>query len=523
MKLCLLLFFFLFPTLVFTQETEETQTVYYIENIQVHITGKTREPALLRVGELKKGEEFVDIEKLEKYVKDKEQLLKNQRVLERVKIAYELKEPVGDRVPVTLLIAIVDTYNFIILPEPKFSSSNGLEVEFKTRDYNFLGSMTPLRFDLGYALEADDLWNWEKGSLTLSIDSGLPFQAFGFNWNFNFDHDFKYTFGEPLYYKNISSISVDVPWKRTIFTFGFEENFIFNEENGDAYKLDFGDFTLFYMSSELYTAWKIPFGFEVGPFGELSYTPKISGRINYSPDGIDELHTGPFAIMSHSLAFGKTNWIENYREGLVASLDNSNSFNFYQGDWSVSWGATVMGYKKIANIFDVFGFGVSGRTVFKQWFFTNSFKNGKYPAYSNVGDFLRGVKDNTVIVEDGDVLFAFSVDFPLQVLHFVPSEWFHTRSLRYFNLDFHIAPFIDIAFTNGKKNMEWENGFYHMPPAKDADFSPLFAAGLEVIVFPLAWRSFYLRVSIGYDINKRIEEKDMVPYDEVFIGVGHEY
>jgi hypothetical protein len=527
LKLRLLLLFLLFPALVFAQdreEPEETQTVYYIGDIRFDITGRTLETALLRVGELKKGEEFVGITKLEKYVKDKEQLLKNQRVLESVEISYELKEPAGDRVPITILVKTVDTRNFIILPEPKFSTSSGLEAELKARDYNLLGSMTPLRFDLGYALEADDLWNWEKGALTLSIDSGLPFRALGLDWDFNFDHDFKYTFGkEPLYYKNISGISMNVPWKHTTFTFGFEENFIFNEENEDAYKPDFGDIVLFYMSSELYTAWKIPFGFDVGPFGELSYTPKISGKINYAPDGVDDLHRGTSAIMEHSLAFGKANWIENHREGLTASLDNSNSFNFYRGDWSVSWGATASGYKKITDIFGIFGFGVSGRAVFKQWFFTNSFKDGKYPAYSSVGGFLRGVKDNTVIAEDGDVLFAFSADFPLQVLHFVPSEWFHARSLRFFNFDFHISPFIDAAFTNGKKDVDWKNGFYQTPPAKDADFSPLLAAGLEAVVFPLTWRSFYLRVSIGYNINKRIEEQDMVPYDEVFIGVGHEY
>jgi hypothetical protein len=523
----LLVCLLLSPALVFAQEIEEsatTQTIYYIEDIRFDITGRTLETALLRVSELKKGEQFADVGSLEKYLQDTEQLLKNQRVLENVEISYELKEPVEGRTPITLSVKTVDTHNFIILPEPKFSSSNGLEVELKARDYNLFGSMTPLRFDLGYELEADDLWEWEKGALTLSIDSDLPFQAFGFDWNFNFDHDFKYTFGEePLYYKNISGISIDIPWKRTTFTFGFEENFIFNERNNDAYKPDFGDVNLFYMSSELYMAWKILFGFDVGPFGELSYTPKVSEKINYAPGGVDDLHKGPYATISHSLGFGKTNWIENYREGFTASLENSNSFNSYRGDWSVNWGVTAKGYKKITDLFGLFGFGVSSRAVFKQWFFTNSFKDGKYPAYNNVGDFLRGVKDNTIIAEDGDVLFSFSVDFPLQVLHFVPSEWFHTRSLRYFNFDFHISPFIDIAFTNGKKDVEWNSGFYQMPPAKDADFSPLVAAGLEVIVFPLTWRSFYLRISVGYNINKRIEERDMVVYDEVFIGVGHEY
>jgi hypothetical protein len=526
LKLRSLLLLLLFPTFLFAQETEEPQearTIYYIEDIQFNITGRTLAPALLRVSELKKGREFFDVKELEEYIKDKEQILKNQRILESVEITYELKALEENRIPVTILVKTIDTHNFIILPEPKFSSSSGFEVELKARDYNFLGSMTPLRFDLGYELEADDLWDWEKGALTFSIDANLPFQVFGFDWNFNFDHDFKYTFDDPLYYKNISGVSLDVPWKRTTFTFGFEENFIFNERNDDAYKADFGDNTLFYMSSELYTAWKIPFGFDVGPFGELSYTPKISGKINYAPDGIDDLHKGPSMSISQSFAFGKVNWIENHREGLTMSLDNSNSFNFYRNDWSVSWGAISAGYKKIADIFGTFSFGVSGRAMFKQWFFTNSFKDGKYPAYSNVGDFLRGVKDNTVIAEDGDVLFAFNVDFPLQVLHFVPSEWFHIRSLHYFNFDFHLSPFIDVVFTNGKKDVEWNNGFYQTPPAKDADFSPLLAAGLEVIVFPLTWRSFYLRVSIGYNINKRIEERDMVRYDEVFIGVGHAY
>jgi outer membrane protein assembly factor BamA len=225
--------------------------VFYIRNIRFNIKGRTREWALLRKAEIKRGEKITGKTKLEKYFKNKEQTLINTRIVELAVITYTLGTPEENEIPVDMLIKTEDTRNVIALPEPKYSSSSGLDMKLKIRDYNFLGTMGPLRLDIGYILDDEHWPEWDEGAFTVSIDSGIPFEFLGFRWNFNFDHDFSYTFEEPLYYKNTTGISMDIPWKRTTFTVGFEENFVFNEKNGTAYQDEFGEFIPFYMASSL--------------------------------------------------------------------------------------------------------------------------------------------------------------------------------------------------------------------------------------------------------------------------------
>jgi hypothetical protein len=178
-----------------------------------------------------------------------------------------------------------------------------------------------------------------------------------------------------------------------------------------------------------------------------------------------------------------------------------------------------LGYKRVTNFF-----GVSSRLQFKQYFFTSNFLGWSYPAYAEIGDRLRGIKDDSVIAQNTDFMLSWNIDFPIQVFRFLPSEWFHTRQLRYFNFDIHISPFLDMALLKGGKNVSWENG--RITSSTRSNFVPqdmLFSAGGEIIVFPLTWRSFYLRASLGYDLNKLVRTGDMPKYDEITIAVGHQY
>jgi hypothetical protein len=51
------------------------------------------------------------------------------------------------------------------------------------------------------------------------------------------------------------------------------------------------------------------------------------------------------------------------------------------------------------------------------------------------------------------------------------------------------------------------------------------AAGLELITFPLKWRSLYLRVSVGWNLQEwvRIKKAPAGIYREIFMGFGHFY
>lgn len=489
---------------------EGSQRVYYIRTVNFDIRGRTTVPALMENGEFILGETITGEENLKNYLRAKTQLLLNQRVLEEVHIEYALAA--ADKnglVPVDLSVKTVDTRNLIILPEPKYDSNSGLEITVKARDYNFLGSMTPLRIDLGYLYNEKN----QQGIL-LGIDSDIPFQAFGYKWNLNFDNELDYTEGTPLYYKNVTGLSMDLPFKMTTFTFGFNQSFLVNEENNTSDAIDDGPVfqDRWYMSSELYAQWKIPLGITVGSFGTLTYTPKLTGTINYRPYGdLGEYRKGPAVTPSQSLGFGKINWIGNYRKGLEVSLQNSNTYNIGRAGWDNSISFSAVGHLPVSE-----DLGISARLMYRHWFFDSKaipavYGDEYFYVYTDGGDVLRGIKNSRLPVH---YMLSLNMDLPVRLFRFVPSEWYNNPKFHFFDFELHGSPFMDIALAED--------------PVNDRSFlfeNTLVAGGLEIIVFPLAMRSFYLRLSLGTDLRELLRTGRFFPSDnrELFIGVGHYY
>jgi hypothetical protein len=478
-------------------EADGSQTVYYIRNIDFDSTGRTRPFALLRMGEFRAGERITGKAALEDYISKKTQLLHNQRVLEEVRIDVSLWEAEENGlVPADLLIHTKDSWNIIGLPWGEYDSNTGLELSLKLRDYNFLGTMNPLRVDFGYKRDEHD-----KSSFFLKIDSDTPFKLFGYNWTLNFDNDFSYTYGEPFYYKNITGLSMDLPFKMTTLTFGAEQGFVLHEKNEDKDIIaEEGEFfpQTWYMYSELYTQWKIPLGITVGAFGELAYTPKLTGKINYRPGGeIGNARRGPQAALSHTLGFGRINWVGNFRSGMEVNLGNTNTFNFAKEEWTRDISAVVLGHLPISSFF-----GISGRMQYKYWL---------DKPYDKAGDVLRGIKNDTI---SAGAMVSLNMDFPLRAIHFVPSQWFNNPKLRFLDFEQHWVPFVDLALVKH--------------PGEGLNFSSenIYATGgLELITYPYFMRSIYLRVSFGGNLKELFKTRTIPRGDnrEIYIGLGHYY
>lgn len=541
--ICIALFCFTFQAFLFGQEDsvaiEVPETVFYIKKIDFDIKGQTRPFALLFNGELKEGDEITGNNNLQAYIERRTQLLINQRSLASVSIEHFIGEPDADgRVPVNLLLHTVDTWNIIALPRPQYDSNNGLDIAIKARDYNFLGTMSPLRIDLGYQYNNQDESKpaYEKHSFNLLIDSDIPFQAFDLQWNLNFDNELAFTQDEPLTYKNTTGISLNVPWKTTTFTFGFEHGVILNELNSDESREKYNlDSDSDYMYSKLYTRWTIPTGLTIPALGTLTYTPGLEGLSNYRIGGIDEMRRGPNLAFIHSLGIGRIDWVkdENFRKGASFSISNSYTYNFkylyskkpelnLETDdpvplnetgstaelephrdmgWSGSLSFTASAFLHLSKFF-----GISGRFRYQQWFFNDAHT-------TQAGDVLRGVVDRHI---SADTMFSLNLDFPFRLIRFTPSEW--SSKMKVFDLEMHVSPIVDMALAKDSTNTGADNKTGH-------DFQWYLTGGMEVIVFPLSWRSFYLRVSTGFDLRNIIEMKELSKWygDELFIGIGHFY
>ncbi|MDR1178306.1 MAG: hypothetical protein LBK64_05715, partial [Spirochaetaceae bacterium] len=403
--------------------------VFYIRNIDFDIQGRTRSWALVKNIDLETGIRLRGVQSLETYIRRKSQTLRNQRVLNDTLswIDYTIApEDQDGLVPVDLMVHAVDTWNIIALPEPEYDSNSGLSLTLKVRNYNFLGTMSPLAFDLGYKLED------ERNSALLRIDSDTPFTLFGYRWNLNLDNDITYTENAPLYYKNTTGLSMEVPWKETTFTFTFTHAFILNEETSDTEKDRYpymqNEDTFpdtWYMSSSFSAGWSIPL-LEMGEFGELSYNPGISESVNYRPGGeIGDYRRGPATTLSHSIDFGQINWTGNYRNGANISFANANTFNNHFQTWDNNISFTAIGHRAVSRFF-----GVSGRLQYRQWF--NN-------PYFEAGDALRGIRDKYI---RADYMISLNMEFPIRILRFAPSEWFNTRKLRLFDFEMHFSPFL---------------------------------------------------------------------------------
>jgi len=465
------------------------------------VTGRTQVFALRNAAEIRGDEQFATKEEFELWVAEKRQLLMNQRVLETVTIdvSYGDKDETGS-IPADILVQVKDTWNIIALPYPKYDSNDGLEFIIKARDYNFLGTMQPLRFDFGYTIEPEPLSKLDliKGAFVTEIDSNTPFSALGYTWNFDFDHYIAYTYQQPFVYWNKTGVSLTLPIGISDLTFGFYQGFFLNAENADDYKAQYGErLDGWYLSNWFESSWSIPTGIKANGWGELKYVPRAIVKYNYLPGGgdIGDERRGPTMELGHTLNFGRVDWVGNFRRGLTASLDNAFTYNIVDVRWEKTLSAVVAFYAPLSSFL-----GVSARLTGAAYFDRTN---------TSAGGALRGIMNDSV---DANYLLFLNMDVPVRVISFTPSKWFGKQWMRFFDIEQHWSPFLDVGLAQNN--------------AETITFSdPILAGGIEVITFSHYMRSLYLRISAGWDLGSALKTKiaPKVGDMELFIGLNHSY
>jgi len=463
-----------------TEQGEDAQDLIYIINsFTFNIDGLTRPYALIKKADFIEGEVITGYVNLERYIQNKTQILYNERVLDSVRIEYTTGSALEDgRYPVDLIIHIKDTWNIVAIPRPEYSSNTGFDITIKARDYNFLGTMSPLRLDIGYRY--DELG---RSFFSLMLDSDIPLRLFNLDWYINFDHDVSYRPDMIFdwYYRNITGLSLDIPFGITTPKVGFDVHFIVNEETDDADKEEYGDFQEgLYISIRPFISLKIPI-FKAADYGELTYTPRISAIFNQgiAPWVLSDNRRGPFLNFSHSFDFGRINWINNFQQGYSANVGNTFNYDFFYRNNTEPLSININA-SGIAHFVFFERLGLSVRLMYRQWF--NSY-------YDSAGDVLRGILDKSI---QTDFMISLNLDLPVKVLRARPSQWFNWNT-RILDFDVHLGPVADMAYAN--------NNFY-------------FSGGFELVIFPEFFRSLYLRVSTTWDLSNISERTPM----ELFIG-----
>jgi len=489
-------------------EEPDSDRLYVIAAFDFEIRGRTRPDALMHNAELRVGDELRGRAALEEYIRDRTQVITNMRVLrDSVEMSYSVGERREDGAyPVTFTIRVEDSWNIIALPIPEYDSNTGFELDIRARDYNFMGTMSPLRIDLGYRLDEN-----RQSSFELMIDSSIPFTAWGHRWNFRFENIFLYRpeAYEPFSFRNITGISVELPFRSTTFTVGFEESFILNEENPRQHRVGDGPWYTnpdnfqrgLYMSSRVFASWRIPTGLTTRNFGELTYTMRPSITFSHELPGwpLHDFRRGPFAEFSHSLGFGRVNWHGNYRSGLSVSLSNTYTYDFFRYTNHQDPLSVTLSFSGASHFIVNRFLGVSARVQYRQWFFFND--RGYHDA---AGDVLRGIADRSM---NADSMLSVNTNFPIRALMFTPSQWLDSNRFRLFDFEFHVSPMLDVAL--------------YSDPARGNGVAA--AGGLEFMVFPAFMRNLYLRLSVGVDVREFLDTRRIPGGSgrEIFFGLGH--
>jgi len=486
---------------------DDDSTLYVITAYEFNVKGRSRNSALLykliEHGEFREGELITGKANLEKYISDITQIYINQRVLkDNVEVSYSTGAQNEDGAyPVTIIINVEDSFNIIALPRPYYKNDE-FDITIKGRDYNFLGTMNPLRIDLGYNYNKD-----KEHTFLLGVFADIPFKAFGYYWTLTFDNTVKYRVDAPFYYQNTIGLSMELPFRTTTFQFGFNERLYLNEENSDWTEYeDYDPYQKLFMSSNLNVSWKIPTGLMVSRFGELTYNTGISATFNHEfPDlPLADFRKGPFMSFNHSLGFDKIDWHENYREGLSFSLGNSYSYDFHRELYDISLGFTGIGHFIVKEYF-----AVSARFMYKYWYSSDETSSGGY-----VSSHLRGVDDESITAYQ---MFSLNLDLPLRLFVFTPSKWLNDRKLRLFDFEMHASPVIDLALYYQKS---FQNGRTIYYPGKIAA-----TGGLELVIFSLFMRSLYIRLGFTVNLKELLTARPFKLPDgddrEIYLIMGH--
>jgi hypothetical protein len=384
-----------------------------------------------------------------------------------------------------LVLTAVDSWAIIVLPKPKYDSNVGLQVSLSGRDYNFLGSMEPLRVNLDYDVNSalEQTWGFGVEMVQPFLINDEYFQ-FGLNNYFTIHPNWDPENDLQFY------IEYQKQWNDLKFLIRGTQDYQYRPKDSsnilEAENLLENEFSI----RSIYS-----FPFFLPEYGKPTYNPKIYLRREY-PVGKD-FRTTPTGValgFDHSLAFGRINWSGNLREGFESSISNLFEYDLEQETWNRNVGFLL----KHSAQFD--------------WLGINSRLGGTYYIdgdNEDIAEKLRGILDSRII---GDRFVYLNTSLQIPFWDFRPTLWFNSDDWALLDWEFHIAPFIDFAISQNE----------------EGDVQDWLGVGIEGYAFSYFAKSIFIRGSIGLDAKALIETGELFaesPLDgaktfEVFIGLG---
>jgi len=455
---------------VFAQEPDG----YRLRSIAWQIEGNTKPTAARYAAGILGNETWHDSVALDQWLQDVQKTLMSTRLFDRVSIHHEIEQASDPDIQhVDVNIELVDSRNLILLPRPKYDPNDGLELGLGLRDYNFLGSMQTLKFDLG--LIAEGIGQPDAAPVRMFIDSEAMISGAlaGLGWNMNLVQDLAVDSLLANQFGTIVGLGFDVPAGRLVLSVTGEQSFNFNHDIKQFYLMPDEDVSAntWFGASLVRIGATVP-EHEIGRSGSLW---RFSAGAGYTTGGaVATTQPWPgFIVVDQSAHSVSLDWSGNFRKGTSIAIVSTEIFDRSAGMWLAD---VVLD----ANLHYIFfpKLAFSARLYALHRSYDYAFEDGWL---------FRGVLDNALSARS---LGALSLDGRAFVLSFLPSQWLHDERIAIFNFELQTSLFIDAGIGLGI------NG-NHLYGTGDL----VACAGIEVLIFPLAFKSAFLRLSLGKDMT----------------------
>lgn len=495
---------------------------YVVRSVDFKIQGRTKDFVLMAIidpyGKMI-GSSFPDRASLDAFVADKTQFLLSQRVLASATASYELKDAPGGGYDVALSFATTDSYNVIGLPYGTYSSSEGLLLSLRGRDYDFLGSALPLELNLNYQKSPGGVSSYGG-----QFDFTAPFQALGAVWDLAFAEEGQFWTDGTASSITSATITYNLPG------LGFPASVTAGQSFSYDAAAPAADPDAWYLGETASATAQIPIsgslgtwlGVDLGPIAyepalELDYAWKPGSTLQYygngtAPSDYDPTiaqdvqnspqfygRGGALSTVANSLGFGRIDWAGNMREGLSVALTSREAFNAQYED-------LMSDLELNAELFAQWNgkVGVGARLLGIGRF------SGHFPAddLTMLGQYMRGIIDARMT---GVQALILNGNLPVKLFDFPTHVIIGTHAL---DFEAQAQPFLDMALARP----DYSSGF-------SSDWL-WYSGGLEFLFFPQGFRSFTVRASVGWDLKNVLATRSLTattpdgysPY-EIYLGL----
>ena len=508
---CILLIFSAIAPIA-AQDASPPAPAYRIAEVEYRINGLTLKSFLEEFLDVKIDAAFPDRSSLEEYVDSLSRAILNNRVFtEKSSVSYEV---IGEEVPrpVRVVVTTFNSWSALAVPLVKYSSSDGISLALRYKDFNFLGTLEPLSLSLDYyaqtgqaeaAVYFNTFFNVLKSRWTLAVAEDffyVPDSGVTPNGSVSLSSSYRYkALGQDWYLSPLLSHLYERDYLRQTIKGGLSTGFDFHAG------LDWSFSVYTYLNDEYVTS-HYPYmtnGLGISTSVPLANLP-FFGPLALSPSagvfGTFGIEAGAYTDAGYSLgagiSCGRVDLVRNMRRGGSASFSLSYANHLIAPLPTDAFDLTLSAQ---VTAFTVFGPAVGfDFRLLGYWFGTWTYL-GENPSF-DWEEYIRGVKETRY----GDIGAIANIQFPI---NFAQGRFFGIERLE---SEVFVIPFVDAGYIRREPGAEF-------PTVDDV----ILCAGMDIAIFPEYARAFTYRLSLGYDIMDYLATRDFsFKGIEAWLGIG---